>query len=130
MKNRIVSRLVILMCVFCLLGAVAVSHAEQQDGYVLMNIPYAAFYEAEVTDASAIDAVTSSTLMKPRTIGLAGGSYHVDAAGSDITGVIYPVLVEDLSVLADYTEITDESSVTISVTNRGTTSETTSLCTN
>ena len=50
MKNRIMSRLAILACVLCLLGTVAVSHAEQ-GGYVLMNIPYAAFYEAEVTDA-------------------------------------------------------------------------------
>ena len=120
MKNRIVSRLAILVCVFCLFSVLAVCHAEQ-GGYVLMNIPYAAFYEAEASNASAIDAVTSSTLMKPRTIGLAGGSYHVDAAGSDITGVIFPVYVEDLSVLSTLggQEITDESQVDITVTNKG-----------
>ena len=74
-----------------------------------------------MTDASAMDAVTSATLMKPRTGGLAGGSYHVNADGSDITGVIFPVYVEDVSVLAVLggTEITDESSVSITVTNRG-----------
>ena len=90
-------------------------------GYVLMNIPYDKFYEAEVTDASIVDAVTSSTLMKPRTDTLAGGSYHVDAAGSDISGVIYPVYVDDLAALATLggVEITDESKVDITVTNRG-----------
>ena len=120
MKNRIVSRLAILVCVFCLFGVLAVCHADQ-GGYVLMNIPYAAFYEAEVSNASSIDAVTSSTLMKPRTIGLAGGSYHVDPAGSDITGVIFPVYIEDLSVLPSLggQEITDESVVDITVTNKG-----------
>ena len=120
MKNRIVSRLAILLCAFCLFGIVAVCHAEQ-GGYVLMNIPYAAFYEAEVSDASGIDAVASATLMKPRTMGLAGGSYHVNPDGSDITGVIFPVYVEDFSVLSSLggTEITDESIVEITVTNKG-----------
>ena len=100
MKKKITSRLLILLCLICAVsvcGALA-ENGSAQSGYVLMNIPYAAFYEAEVTDASSIDAVTSSTLMKPRTAGLAGGSYHVDPAGSDITGVIFPVFVEDLSV--------------------------------
>ena len=120
MKNRLVSRLAILMCVFCLFCAMSSGYAEQ-GGYVLMNIPYAAFYEAEAANASAIDAVASATLMKPRTIGLAGGSYHVDPAGSDITGVIFPVYVEDLSVLSTLggQEITDESQVDITVTNKG-----------
>lgn len=120
MKKRITSRLAILLCVFCLFGAVAACQAEN-GGYVLMNIPYAAFYEAEVTDPSGLDAVTSSTLMKPRTAGLAGGSYHVDPAGSDITGVIFPVYVEDLSALSSLggVEITDESQVEITVTNKG-----------
>ena len=106
----------LIMLVAC--GAFA--KAEATGAYVLMNIPYAEFYAAEVTDASAIETVTSSTLMKPRTGGLAGGSYHVDPAGTDITGVIFPVYVEDASVLATLggTEITDESSVSITVTNK------------
>ncbi|MBQ9265028.1 MAG: hypothetical protein IJ189_12585 [Clostridia bacterium] len=126
MKNRIVSRLAILVCVFCLFGVISIGHAEQ-GAYVLMNIPYAAFYEADVTDASGIDAVASATLMKPRTIGLAGGSYHVDPAGSDITGVIFPVYVEDISLLSTLggIEITDDSSVEITVTNKGKESTTT-----
>lgn len=86
-----------------------------------MNIPYAAFYEAEVTDASALDAVSSATLMKPRAANMTGGSYHVDPAGTDITGVIFPVYVEDLGVLPAMggLEITDESSVSITVTLKG-----------
>ncbi|MBR1820848.1 MAG: hypothetical protein IJ769_04420 [Clostridia bacterium] len=89
-------------------------------GYVLMNIPYDKFYEAEVTDASTLDAVSSATLMKTRTGALSGGSYHVAPEGSDISGVIYPVYVDDLAALADLggVEITDESSVEITVTNR------------
>ena len=129
MKKKITSRLLILLCLICAVsvcGALA-ENGSAQSGYVLMNIPYAAFYEAEVTDASSIDAVTSSTLMKPRTAGLAGGSYHVDPAGSDITGVIFPVFVEDLSVLPSLggVEITDDSSVDITVTNKGQESTTT-----
>ncbi|MBR1781464.1 MAG: N-acetylmuramoyl-L-alanine amidase family protein [Oscillospiraceae bacterium] len=87
------------------------------DTYVLMNIPYDKFYAAEGT--SDVDAVTSATLNKPRTGTLAGGSYHVNADGSDITGVIFPVLVSDPSVLDGYTQITDDSKIDITVTNRG-----------
>ncbi|MBR2593287.1 MAG: InlB B-repeat-containing protein [Firmicutes bacterium] len=95
-------------------------------GYVLMNIPYADFYKAELGEnAPEVDAVTSATKNKPRTGTLAGGSYHVDPAGTDISGVIYPVFVTDTTVLEDFTEITDESSVDITVTNRGQTTTTT-----
>ena len=79
---------------------------------MLMNIPYADFYAAEVTDASGLDAVASATLMKPQAGSLAGGSYHTDPAGSDISGVIFPVYVEDAAVLPALggIEITDDSS--------------------
>ena len=94
---------------------------EDSPQYVLMNIPYADFYAAELgNDAAAVDAVTSATLNKPRTGTLAGGSYHVNSDGSDISGVIYPVLVPDMSALDGKTQITDDSSVSITVTNRGT----------
>lgn len=120
MKKVPVILLAILLCCVCALGASAEDNAAQ-GGYVLMNIPYAKFYEADVTDASGIDAVSSSTLMKPRTAGLSGGSYHVDPEGSDITGVIFPVYVEDLSVLASLggNEITDANRTEITVTNKG-----------
>lgn len=120
MKKIFAFLLAVTLCAALALGALAESGADQS-GYVLMNIPYGAFYAAEVTDASALDAVSSSTLMKPRTAGLAGGSYHVDPAGSDITGVIFPVFVQDLRALPALggREITDASRVEITVTNRG-----------
>ena len=93
---------------------------EESSGYVLMNIPYAKFYEAELGEgAAAVDAVSSSTLNKPRTGSLAGGSYHKDAAGSDISGVVYPVFVSDMAQVQDYVQVTDETSVSITVSNRG-----------
>lgn len=91
-------------------------------GYVLMNIPYDKFYAAEGVEE--VDAVSSASLNKPRTGALAGGSYHVNADGSDITGVTYPVVVSDMSVLEGFTQVTDESSVSITVTNKGTTTTT------
>ncbi|MBR4164523.1 MAG: S-layer homology domain-containing protein [Solobacterium sp.] len=97
--------------------SIVLDYAPETGKYVLMNIPYDKFYEAE--GDKDVDAVSSATLNKPRTGTLAGGSYHVNADGSDITGVIYPVYVEDESLLKDYKEIKDEDSVTITVTNRG-----------
>lgn len=95
-------------------------------GYVLMNIPYGEFYRAEVAENTpAVDAVTSATKTKPRTGSLAGGSYHANADGSDISGVVYPVFVTDMSLLDGYTKITDDYAVDITVTNRGKTTTTT-----
>ncbi len=91
--------------------------------YALMNIPYGAFYKAEGVD-NQVDAVSSATKNKTRTGSLAAGSYHVNSDGTDITGVIFPVKVKQ-SDLTGCTQITDQSSVTISVTNRGNTTETT-----
>ena len=93
--------------------------------YVLMNIPYDQFYAAELSNDVAVDGVTSATLNKTRTAGLVGGSYHVDAKGTDITGITFPVKVPRGVSLSDYTQITDESKVEITVTNRGTTTPTT-----
>lgn len=93
------------------------------DTYVLMNIPYADFYAAEGT--SDVDAVSSATKAKTRTGTLAGGSYHVNSDGSDITGITFPVKVGKGVDLSACTEITDDSSVEIEVTNRGQTSTTT-----
>ena len=104
-----------------------VPSGETDGKYVLMNIPYSEFYAAEIgSDGDAsVDAVTSATKNKPRTGSLAAGSYHVNSDGSDISGVIYPVYVSDPSQLEGLTQITDESSVTITTTNRGTTTDTT-----
>ncbi|MBQ1492736.1 MAG: fibronectin type III domain-containing protein, partial [Blautia sp.] len=95
-----------------------------ETAYVLMNIPYDKFYEAELDEkALPVDAVSSSTLNKPRAVNLVGGSYHVNADGSDITGVTYPVYV-NLADLAAFHEVKDEDKVEITVTLRGETSTT------
>ena len=93
--------------------------------YVLMNIPYDEFYAADVNYCVIVDAFTSATKNKVRTAGLAGGSYHVNASGDEITGVTFPVKVGEGVDLSKYTKVTDESSVDITVTNRGQTSTTT-----
>ena len=95
----------------------AEAQAVSSEVYVLMNIPYAEFYAADGVNGA--DAVSSATLNKTRTSNLAAGSYHVNSDGSDITGITFPVKISDASVLDKYTQITDDSSVTITVTNRG-----------
>ena len=113
-------KLLSMLLALCLCAALmAPAMAEDKGVYVLMNIPYADFYAAE-SDV-AVDAVTSATLMKPRAGALAGGSYHVDPEGSDISGVIFPVYVEDASALEKLggVEVTDESIVEITVTLKG-----------
>ena len=92
------------------------------ESYVLMNIPYAAFYESD--GVKSVDSVSSATLNKTRNSGLAAGSYHVDPNGSDITGITFPVKISNVEALKNYTQITDESSVSITVTNKGKTSTT------
>lgn len=92
------------------------------ESYVLMNIPYAAFYASD--GVTSVDSVSSATLNKTRNSGLAAGSYHVDPNGSDITGITFPVKISNVEALKNYTQITDESSVSITVTNKGKTSTT------
>ena len=90
-----------------------------------MNIPYDKFYAAEIDNGIPADAVSSATRNKPRTGTLVNGSYHVNADGSDISGVTFPVKVGDGADLSGYTQITDDNSVEIAVTNRGQTTTTT-----
>ena len=104
------------------IGALEAAKAEQPE-YVLMNIPYDKFYEAE-GDKDDVDAVTSATLNKTRS-SHAAGSYHVNSDGSDITGVTYPVKISDASVLEKYKKITDDSKVDITTSIKGKTSTTT-----
>lgn len=104
-----------------------------EDGQiVLMNIPYEAFYRSELKNNDVkVDAFTSATLNKSRTKGMMNGNaaYHTDAAGTNLAGITFPVKVTDASVLnnnADkYKQVTDSTSVTISVTNKGQTSKNT-----
>lgn len=96
--------------------------------YVLMNIPYADFFAAELNNSVKVDAVSSATKNKTRTGSLVAGSYHVDPNGTDITGITFPVVMSSAdfeSFKTGKTEITDSSSVSIKVTNRGQPSTTT-----
>lgn len=106
------------------IGALEEAKSEQPE-YVLMNIPYAAFYKADVNNKVPVDAFTSATLNKTRTTGLSGGSYHTNEDGSKIDGITFPVKVDKNVDLSKYKKVTDADSVTISVTNRGKTSTTT-----
>lgn len=103
--------------------------AVESGQFVLMNIPYDDFYKAEIINDVQVDAFTSATLNKTRTggnthDGLAAGSYHVNADGSDITGVVYPVKVGDGVDLSGFKEVKDSDTLEITVTNRGQTSVT------
>lgn len=93
--------------------------------YVLMNIPYSAFYKEEVNNHVDVDVFTSATLNKTRTASLAGGSYHVNADGSQIDGITFPVKVDKNVDLSKYKQVTDTDSVDITVTIKGQTSTTT-----
>ena len=90
--------------------AFAAEEVEQENclpsSYVQMNIPYADFYKAAgVDNASEIDAVTSATKNKTRAGNLAAGSYHVNADGSDITGVSFPVKLRGKESTTTYTGV-------------------------
>ena len=95
------------------------SSSRSDYSYVLMNIPYGEFYKAELGEhAAAVDAVSSATKNKTRIGTLAGGSYHVNPDGSDITGVTYPVRVKT-SDLSGLKQVTDSDSVSITVNKKG-----------
>lgn len=95
------------------------SSSRSDYSYVLMNIPYGEFYKAELNEnAAAVDAVSSATKNKTRIGTLAGGSYHVNPDGSDITGVTYPVRVKT-SDLSGLKKVTDSDSVSITVNKKG-----------
>ena len=99
--------------------------------YLLVNIPYADFYNADLSNDVKVDAFTSATKNKTRTGSLAGGSYHVNANGTDITGVTFPVVMstaefDRFSQVNDgRKQVTDTDTVSITVTNRGQTKTTT-----
>ncbi len=104
----------------------ALVKAEKKETYVLMNIPYAAFYKSETTKNDVeVDVFTSATKNKTRTTGLAGGSYHENADGSQIDGITFAVKVDPSVDLTKYKEVKDTDKVDITVTKHGQTSTTT-----
>lgn len=112
-----------LMCAVAV-PAFAAEKVEQENcltsSYVQMNVPYADFYKAAgVDNASEIDAVTSATKNKTRAGNLAAGSYHVNADGTDITGVSFPVKVLTPWALKNAKQVTDADSYDITVKLRG-----------
>lgn len=104
-------------------NGVAVVKADEtnkgQDVYVLMNIPYADFYKAELNKNTVkVDATTSATKAKTRST-LANGSYHADNSGEHISGITYPVKIKAGTDLSKLTKITDNSKVSITVSMKG-----------
>ena len=105
-------------------NGVAVVKADEtnkgQDVYVLMNIPYADFYKAELNKKNTVkvDATTSATKTKTRST-LANGSYHADNTGDHISGITYPVKIKAGTDLSKLTKITDASKVSITVNMKG-----------
>lgn len=92
---------------------------KEQDIYVLMNIPYADFYKAELNKNDVkVDATTSATKAKTRST-LANGSYHADNTGEHISGITYPVKIKAGTDLSKLTKITDDSKVSITVNMKG-----------
>ena len=87
-----------------------------KETYVLMNIPYSEFYAAD--QVAGADSVSSATKAKTRST-LVAGSYHINSDGTDITGITYPVKISDASVLKKYTQITDDSKLSITVNMKG-----------
>ena len=105
-------------------NGVAVVKADEtnkgQDVYVLMNIPYADFYKAELNKKNTVkvDATTSATKTKTRST-LANGSYHADNTGEHISGITYPVKIKAGTDLSNLKQITDASKVSITVNMKG-----------
>ena len=92
---------------------------KKQDIYVLMNIPYADFYKAELNNNDVkVDATTSATKVKTKST-LAKGSYHADNTGEHISGITYPVKIKAGTDLSRFTKITDDSKVSITVNMKG-----------
>ena len=87
--------------------------SQSQYTYVLMNIPYDAFYKAELKNDKSVDAVSSATKSKPANSKLVSGSYH-KGDNSEITGVTFPVRVlrtTDLAKVANLTKVDSENAL-------------------
>ena len=73
-----------------------------------MNIPYAEFYanESENNTIEA-DAVSSATKKKPLNKSMTAGTYHTELDGSVISGVTYPVKINE-KALESFTKANNE----------------------
>ncbi len=115
--------LAVLLAASMLAGGAAVTasaaNESETETYVLMNIPYSEFYQADIRNEVQVDAYTSATKTKTRTGTLAGGSYHTDSSGDAITGVTFPVKLVGEVDLGSFKQVSDSDSLEITVTNRG-----------
>lgn len=118
------------------LSALAAPEEEAFSGYVLMNIPYSAFYSADGGSIGDVDAVSSAT-NKTGNYGKAGGAYHsgVTAAfddegnvsavgganGSKVRGVTWAVKADSLEAVKALggERVTDSSAVTTATAAHG-----------
>ena len=95
-----------------------------QPEYVLMNIPYDEFYQAELGQ-DGVDSISSATKNgKARNVNVNGASYHQSGAAATeegIAGVMYPVHVSDPAALSelDGIKVTDEDLITYEMNVRG-----------
>ncbi len=79
--------------------------------YVLMNIPYSAFYANELENNEiAVDVVSSATMKRPLNKEYTAGTYHTKADGSVISGVTYPVKIDE-KALAGLTKADSEDAL-------------------
>lgn len=105
----------------CLYNTQLAMANDTNEVFVLMNIPYDEFYREEISNPVKVDSVSSATLAKTKTGRLTTGSYHVDDSGKSIDGITFYVKTTkaDLEKLEGAKVITDDSTVTITVSNRG-----------
>ena len=107
-------------CTVLSVGALTGEEKAVSDGtYILMNIPYSEFYQAELNNDTPVDVFTSATKSKVRSGMLSGGSYHADSSGDRIEGITFPVKVSGNVDLSSFTQVTDSDKLSITVTNRG-----------
>ncbi len=117
MKKLFAALLALALLSCC--AAVGAEAPAEEGVFALMTIPYSLFYQAETTGGQ-YDSVSSATRVKPLLMEYAGGSFHYMPDGREITGVIFPVLAESKEMLASFgEEVTDETSVTITVNDNG-----------
>lgn len=121
--SKIASGLLTAAVVLGSAPAINAMAAEESDIYVLMNVPFAEFYAADINNEVPVDGMTSATKAKTKTSKMTNGTYHKDDSGESIDGVIFYVKTTevDLQTLVSKgaKEITDASTLSITVTNRG-----------
>ena len=112
MLKRCSCVLLMLAMLLAFLPVNAFAAEAETDTYVLMNIPYAAFYQGE---GVAVDVVSAATPNKAKNDSLAANSYYDGTAAEKdvaILGVTYPVKVSADVLKSDtYTKVEDSAAL-------------------